>query len=105
VARVAGGETGSDHPLCLSGCLGRGNTRKSLLRKRILGLWRSLVAHLTGGQGVAGSNPVSPTEGQTRDRIPGLFDARGISQVLMGSSKFRLIFAGCPAPCWPSTKF
>jgi hypothetical protein len=27
------------------------------------GLWRSLVAHLTGGQGVAGSNPVSPTSG------------------------------------------
>ena len=27
------------------------------------GLWRSLVAHLTGGQGVAGSNPVSPTHG------------------------------------------
>ena len=27
-----------------------------------IGLWRSLVAHLTGGQGVAGSNPVSPTE-------------------------------------------
>ena len=26
-----------------------------------IGLWRSLVAHLTGGQGVAGSNPVSPT--------------------------------------------
>jgi hypothetical protein len=26
------------------------------------GLWRSLVAHLTGGQGVAGSNPVSPTD-------------------------------------------
>ncbi len=26
------------------------------------GLWRSLVAHLTGGQGAAGSNPVSPTE-------------------------------------------
>ena len=25
------------------------------------GLWRSLVAHLTGGQGVAGSNPVVPT--------------------------------------------
>lgn len=29
---------------------------------RCHGLWRSLVAHLTGGQGVAGSNPVSPTE-------------------------------------------
>ena len=28
----------------------------------VFGLWRSLVAHLTGGQGVAGSNPVSPTE-------------------------------------------
>ena len=26
------------------------------------GLWRSLVAHVTGGHGVAGSNPVSPTE-------------------------------------------
>jgi hypothetical protein len=25
-------------------------------------MWRSLVAHLTGGQGVAGSNPVIPTE-------------------------------------------
>jgi hypothetical protein len=25
------------------------------------GLWRSLVAHLTGGQGVASSNLVSPT--------------------------------------------
>ena len=25
------------------------------------GWWRSLVAHLTGGQGVAGSNPVVPT--------------------------------------------
>ncbi len=30
-------------------------------RKQVNGLWRSLVAHLTGGQGVAGSNPVNPT--------------------------------------------
>ena len=30
------------------------------------GLWRSLVAHLTGGQGVAGSNPVSPTRTDRR---------------------------------------
>ena len=57
-----GGKTRPVHPLCLSGCLGRGNTKKSFLRNRILGLWRSLVAHLTGGQGVAGSNPVSPTK-------------------------------------------
>ena len=28
---------------------------------RVAGMWRSLVAHLTGGQGVAGSNPVIPT--------------------------------------------
>src|SRR5690606_13755281 len=27
----------------------------------VAGTWRSLVAHLTGGQGVAGSNPVVPT--------------------------------------------
>ena len=33
----------------------------SSLPKGAAGLWRSLVAHLTGGQGVAGSNPVSPT--------------------------------------------
>jgi hypothetical protein len=26
------------------------------------GLWRSLVAHLTGGQGVASSNLASPTK-------------------------------------------
>ena len=30
------------------------------------GMWRSLVAHLTGGQGVAGSNPVIPT-GKSRE--------------------------------------
>ena len=32
-----------------------------------IGLWRSLVAHLTGGQGVAGSNPVSPTIVMSQD--------------------------------------
>lgn len=31
------------------------------------GLWRSLVAHLTGGEGVAGSNPVSPTRHNADD--------------------------------------
>ena len=30
-------------------------------KARSVGAWRSLVAHLTGGQGVAGSNPVAPT--------------------------------------------
>ena len=35
------------------------------------GMWRSLVAHLTGGQGVAGSNPVIPTESPGNLRVPG----------------------------------
>ena len=38
------------------------------------GMWRSLVAHLTGGQGVAGSNPVIPTisveQGETMSMNP-----------------------------------
>src|SRR5262249_49656314 len=40
---------------------------KSLLCAKVIasawadGTWRSLVAHLTGGQGVAGSNPAVPT--------------------------------------------
>ncbi len=28
----------------------------------MFGTWRSPVAHLTGGQGVGGSNPLVPTE-------------------------------------------
>ena len=43
-------------------------------RRSARGLWRSLVAHLTGGQGVAGSNPVSPTSecpGQSMFEVPG----------------------------------
>ena len=27
-----------------------------------VGMWRSMVAHFTGGEGVAGSNPVIPTK-------------------------------------------
>ena len=37
----------------------RGEVRDPIVRA--VGAWRSLVAHLTGGQGVAGSNPVAPT--------------------------------------------
>src|SRR5688572_19616018 len=33
-------------------------------------MWRSLVAHLTGGQGVAGSNPVIPTSFTEFFRFP-----------------------------------
>src|SRR5690625_1133715 len=35
------------------------------------GLWRSLVAHLTGGQGVVGSNPASPTIVMSGDIVNG----------------------------------
>src|SRR5438876_3618215 len=34
---------------------------KVIASARADGTWRSLVAHLTGGQGVAGSNPAVPT--------------------------------------------
>ena len=35
-----------------------------------VGVWRSLVAHLHGVQGVAGSNPVTPTTSPSRSHIP-----------------------------------
>src|SRR4029079_15716214 len=43
-----------------------GFTRLTSTTGSHFGVWRSLVAHLTGGQGVAGSNPVSPTEENRR---------------------------------------
>ena len=53
-------EIGAD-TLFVVGC----DTNVCVLHTGILfcafGWWRSLVAHLTGGQGVAGSNPVHPT--------------------------------------------
>jgi hypothetical protein len=41
------------------------------------GTWRSLAAHLTGGQGVAGSNPAVPTEHRRSE---------GVSEVVRGPS-------------------
>ena len=35
----------------------------------LFGVWRSLVAHLHGVQGVAGSNPVTPTNINVSDSI------------------------------------
>ena len=40
-----------------------------------IGTWRSLVAHYTGGVGVAGSNPVVPTSGFSEMGISGGFGA------------------------------
>ncbi len=49
-----------------------------------IGTWRSLVAHLTGGQGVAGSNPVVPTDEAVGRRA--VLDASGTA---LRSSAFR----------------
>ena len=48
---------------------------------RQFGLWRSLVAHLTGGQGVAGSNPVSPTRELAGERPYAEESVSGLSLV------------------------
>ncbi len=54
-------------------------------RARRIGTWRSLVAHLTGGQGVAGSNPVVPTsEVAGRRSFP--VDGSGLFAVLTASA-------------------
>ncbi len=53
------------------------------------GLWRSLVAHLTGGQGVAGSNPVSPTNAEEAAHRA-------------ASSAFRRPYSGVPAAPVPA---
>ncbi len=34
----------------------------NVFKFKMFGAWRSLEAHLNGVQGVAGSNPVAPTE-------------------------------------------
>lgn len=41
---------------------GDGVIRLEPILTRHNGIWRSLVAHLTGGQGVAGSSPAIPTK-------------------------------------------
>ena len=46
---LVAGSTPVDHP------------NDALIVKRANGMWRSLVAHLSGGQGVASSNLVIPT--------------------------------------------
>jgi hypothetical protein len=58
---MASGPEGGSIPRPPKGC-GSVPLAPQASRRGALGLWRSLVAHLTGGQGVAGSNPVSPTE-------------------------------------------
>ena len=50
-------------------------------------MWRSLVAHLTGGQGVAGSNPVIPTITLTAYRV----DASGYNGDYAASGSVILI--------------
>src|ERR1700709_823210 len=57
---------------CVVGC---GKLFELSARAASHGLWRSLVAHLTGGQGVASSNLVSPTYAEKGRPKGGLFSA------------------------------
>ena len=41
---------------------GRERDEKNREKKITVGAWRSLVARLTGGQKVVGSNPIAPTK-------------------------------------------
>ena len=59
------------------------------VREGVAGTWRSLVAHLTGGQGVAGSNPVVPTAGTG-------------GSLRRGSRPFRVLTCGNRRPRRPS---
>src|SRR6187401_2752017 len=54
-----------------------------------IGMWRSLVAHLTGGQGVAGSNPVIPTEKSREPKGSRDFFVRGRNASSPGRSQRR----------------
>ena len=44
-------------------------TKEGQLIIAALGMWRSLVAHLHGVQGVASSNPAIPTKKDTPDQL------------------------------------
>src|SRR5207253_650882 len=85
--RSAGGGGGARapwDPVWAWGAAGRGRVNGDWMSCRLLrgnGTWRSLAAHLTGGQGVAGSNPAVPTIGCRSEGVsdldPGsLFDLR-----------------------------
>ena len=39
----------------------------------LVGVWRSLVAHLVWDQGVQGSNPCTPTKNNEKSSLRGLF--------------------------------
>ena len=61
-------------------------------RRNDFGWWRSLVAHLTGGQGVAGSNPVHPTRlfKSREHKLPALFI---LSKAVMAESFFERCYS------------
>ncbi len=59
------------------------------------GTWRSLVAHLTGGQGVAGSNPVVPTGDSRRSGPVSEMSGTGPSSCRMVVS----LSTRSPVPC------
>src|SRR5665647_692058 len=62
------------------------------------GMWRSLVAHLTGGQGAAGSNPVIPTGTRTG---PELQTCRSGPVPIVAATLGASVSADSVAPFWP----
>ena len=62
-------------------------------------MWRSLVAHLTGGQGAVGSNPAIPTNQIQHSQGPQFF--RGLLLVFL----FAACLVGCSGPTNPSSVF
>ena len=60
----------------LTGSAVKENPRASCSgRVSLFGAWRSLVAHLTGGQVVAGSNPAVPTNSLSLDLRVSLYES------------------------------
>src|SRR5437773_5252916 len=72
------------------------------------GTWRSLVAHLTGGQGVAGSNPAVPTRRSRSEGVPGshsgpfpIFGSQSGSHVFVASVSAGHAFGDAAWPVLP----
>jgi len=74
VAERPAGSTGDGRPVAdplTHPVVAYGRRRLPSAAQQGTGTWRSLVAHLTGGHGVAGSNPVVPTVAPTGRRRMG----------------------------------
>ncbi len=64
------------------------------------GEWRSLVAHLTGGQEAAGSNPASPTTAESRSIVVSYPQRIGVGPPSPAPEVLSGILAGLPGAEW-----